>query len=37
MFSKANDHVDWQDIIEHADAARVKGWEVAEADFENTP
>ncbi|KAF2689043.1 indole-diterpene biosynthesis protein-like protein PaxU [Lentithecium fluviatile CBS 122367] len=36
MFSKADDHVDWHDIAEHADMARSKGWEVAEIDFEGT-
>lgn len=37
MFSKADDHVEWQDIVEHADTARSKGWEVAEVEFEGTP
>ena len=33
MFSKADDHVDWSDIVDHADVARRKGWEVAEVEF----
>jgi hypothetical protein len=37
MFSKADDQVDWQDIVDHADMARSKGWEVAVFEFKDTP
>jgi hypothetical protein len=35
-FSKADDHVDWRDIVEHAEMAASKGWDVEQAEFENT-
>ncbi|KAF2243165.1 indole-diterpene biosynthesis protein-like protein PaxU [Trematosphaeria pertusa] len=37
LFSKADDHVDWKDVVDHAEVARDKGWEVEEALFEDTP
>lgn len=36
-FSKADTHVDWDDITSHADEARAKRWEVRELEFEGTP
>lgn len=36
-FSKADTHVDWDDITSHADEARAKTWEVRELEFEGTP
>jgi hypothetical protein len=36
MFSKADQHVEWQDIVDHAELARSKGWEVAEVEFQDS-
>jgi hypothetical protein len=36
-FSKADTHVDWDDITSHADEARDKSWDVEELEFEGTP
>lgn len=36
-FSKADTHVDWDDITSHADNARQKQWEVRELEFDGTP
>ncbi|CBX91353.1 hypothetical protein IAQ61_010708 [Plenodomus lingam] len=36
-FSKADTHVDWDDITSHADDARSKGWNVRELLFHGTP
>ncbi|KAF2844642.1 indole-diterpene biosynthesis protein-like protein PaxU [Plenodomus tracheiphilus IPT5] len=36
-FSKADTHVDWEDITSHADDARGKGWDVKELEFDGTP
>ncbi|KAF2035043.1 indole-diterpene biosynthesis protein-like protein PaxU [Setomelanomma holmii] len=37
VYSKVDDHVEWQDIVAHADAARGNGWGVVEVEFEGTP
>ncbi|KAF1845088.1 indole-diterpene biosynthesis protein-like protein PaxU [Cucurbitaria berberidis CBS 394.84] len=36
-FSKADSHVDWDDITSHADDARRKNWDVKELEFADTP
>ncbi|KAH9862837.1 hypothetical protein J1614_010930 [Plenodomus biglobosus] len=36
-FSKADTHVDWDDITSHADDARRKNWDVRELEFDGTP
>jgi len=36
-FSKADTHVDWEDITSHADDARRKQWDVRELEFDGTP
>ncbi|KAF1835912.1 hypothetical protein BDW02DRAFT_481623, partial [Decorospora gaudefroyi] len=36
-FSKADTHVDWDDITSHADDARRKGWDVQQLEFTGTP
>ncbi|KAJ4356771.1 uncharacterized protein N0V89_004807 [Didymosphaeria variabile] len=36
-FSKADEHVDWEDITSHADEARAKSWDVRELEFQGTP
>ncbi|KAH7398513.1 indole-diterpene biosynthesis protein-like protein PaxU [Pyrenochaeta sp. MPI-SDFR-AT-0127] len=37
VFSKADTHVEWDDVTSHADDARQKGWDVKELMFEDTP
>lgn len=36
-FSKADTHVDWDDITSHAEEARQKAWDVRELEFDGTP
>ncbi|KAF2688136.1 indole-diterpene biosynthesis protein-like protein PaxU [Lentithecium fluviatile CBS 122367] len=37
IFSKADTHVEWDDITSHAQDARRQGWDVGEVLFEDTP
>ncbi|ORY08219.1 indole-diterpene biosynthesis protein-like protein PaxU [Clohesyomyces aquaticus] len=36
VFSKKDDHVDWEDVTSHAEEARGKGWEVREVECRDT-
>ena len=36
LFSKEDGHVEWEDVVAHADVARRKGWEVEECEFVGT-
>jgi hypothetical protein len=36
LYSKTDRMTDWKDVVEHADTAREKGWDVSEVVFEGT-